>query len=99
MKPMSPVLPGSNFKEVVCAKDQPQYLPLPSIVIDTEEGTVLTRWRLSFWERLIILWHGDLYHSQLAFHRPLQPIRMEVRPPDIGPFQERAAGGDLKDSA
>jgi hypothetical protein len=31
MKPVTPVIPGSTAREIVYAKDQPEYQPLPAI--------------------------------------------------------------------
>ena len=43
MEPMSPVLDKNQFglSEIVFAKDQPEYLPLPAIRLN--DGTVITR--------------------------------------------------------
>ena len=38
MKPVSPVLPGYEMKEIVYAKDQPQYNPLPAVVIEARKA-------------------------------------------------------------
>lgn len=40
MEPVSPVIPGQEQPEVVYAKDQPQYRPLPSV--KNAQGDVLT---------------------------------------------------------
>ena len=34
MRPVSPVIPGYQDKEVIFAKDQPEYLPLPALRLD-----------------------------------------------------------------
>lgn len=84
MEPQSPVIKG--FDEVVFAKDQPQYRPLPAIVC--KDGTVITRWRLSIRERIKVLFSGSMYFAQLTFGDNLQPqlpsvdkplLRREVR--------------------
>ena len=65
---MQPVeFKGSN---VVIAKDQPEYLPLPALVIDDR---TISCWHLTWWERLKVLASGRLWLSQLNFGRPLQP--------------------------
>lgn len=63
-----------NFKgqNIVFAEDQPEYNPLPAFA-DTD-GTVLTCWKLSFWERLKILFTGRFYLIVHTFNKPLQPI-------------------------
>lgn len=79
MKPVAPVLPGVDLSEVVFAKDQPQYIPLPAF--RSPEGDVTSRWRLTFRERLRILIFGDLWLTVATFGRPLQPVRLQVTPP------------------
>jgi len=82
MKPVVPVVPGfSKLPVTTFAKDQPQYLALPALCCD--DGRVVTRWRLSFKERVRVLFSGDLWHSQSTFNRPLQPIRMSTTPPGV----------------
>ncbi len=75
MKPIE--FKGSN---VVFAKDQPEYLPLPAMH-DSESGTVTSCWKMTWRERLEVLWHGRLFIATLTFNNPLQPIR-----PYIGPL-------------
>ena len=78
MIPASPVVPGREHEEVVLGKDQPQYLALPALPI---ENGIVTRWKLSWGERLCILWTGDLYLSVLTFGQRLQPLKpMTTRP-------------------
>jgi len=62
-----------QFKQSNCtyAKDQPEYLPLP--VYKDEHGLVISCWKLSLWERLIILITGKLWWSVMTFNNPLQP--------------------------
>lgn len=79
MKPTTPVIPGSKVPEVVFAKDQPQYIPLPAHI--TEDGIVITRWRLSFMERLRLMLGGSLWLSVMTFNRPLQPVKLDVQCP------------------
>jgi len=71
MIPTSPVIPGFEKEEVVFAKDQPEYVPLPAI--RCSDGEVISRWRLGWRERLKILWTGSLYLRQLTFGQKLQP--------------------------
>lgn len=82
MRPVSPVIPGSKYPEVVYAKDQPEYLPLPAIV--SANGGALTRWKLSWRERLCVLLSGDIYLGVLTFGQPLQPVMLmtELDVPD-----------------
>ena len=84
MKPISPVVPGFNLPEVTFAKDQPEYIPLPAYRMQDESGTVVTRWRLSWMERLQVLLSGDLWLSVMTFHKSLQPVKLEASCPIIG---------------
>ncbi len=67
-----------DFKEVnvVFAKNQPQYLPLPAWKSD--DGEVISCWRLSWIERLKVLVSGRLWLRILTFNQPLQPQRPDV---------------------
>ncbi len=79
MKPVSPVIPGHS--EVVYAKDQPQYNPLPSI--KQPDGCVVTRWTMPWPERFQILFTGSVYLEVMTFNQPLQPLKMSTQPPEI----------------
>lgn len=68
VSPSKPVEGG----HVVYAADQPEYQPLP--VWKKPQGEVVSRWRLTWRERLAILLGRDLYLEVLTFGRPLQPL-------------------------
>lgn len=61
--------PGHN---VVFAKDQPEYLPLPALRM--QDGEVYTCWQFTDeeWERASV--KKQIYFKQLTFNNPLQPI-------------------------
>ncbi len=84
MRPASPVLPaeGHSLFETVFAEHQSRYNNLPAIRYSDPEGTVLSRWHLSWRERLRVLIHGDIYHLQLTFGGKLQPIVLQTTQPD-----------------
>jgi hypothetical protein len=79
LTPVSPVAPGLDLPEVVYAKDQPQYIPLPAYRYD--DGTVVTRWRLSWRERLAVLFGGSIWLTLLTFNKPLQPVMLDAKCP------------------
>lgn len=64
-----------EFKEQneVFAKDQPGYNPLPVFIYNIPSGEVVSCWKLSFTERLRILFTGKLWVCLMSFHRPLTP--------------------------
>lgn len=68
-------LPCGTFEAVTYAKDQPPYLPLPVIRLLDDGGMVISRWRLTWRERIRVLFTGNLFLSQLTFNAPLQPIK------------------------
>lgn len=72
-KPVTPVLLRRAAPEVVYAKDQPQYIPLPAVDCD---GVVTTRWKLSWAERLSVFLSGSIWLQVLTHRRPLQPVQI-----------------------
>jgi hypothetical protein len=44
---------------------------------------VTTRWKLSWKERLQVLFGGCVWLSMLTFNRPLQPAMLYAAPPEI----------------
>jgi len=60
-------------QNVVFAKDQPEYIPLPAH--RDSEGVVTTCWKFSFKERLRVLLGAKLYWQHLTFNQPLQPVK------------------------
>lgn len=80
MRPVSPVLPGFESREIIFGKDQPQYLPLPALPSSGEKRCVTSRWRLTFVERLTLLFTGSLYVQQLTYGNKLQPAVLTVSP-------------------
>jgi len=73
---------GITFKgqNVVFAENQDEYISLPALRI---EDNVITCWRLSFKERLVILFTGRLWLNMLTFNKPLTPIFMSVKRKDV----------------
>jgi len=71
-----------EFKErnVVYAKDQPEYLSLPAHRM--EDGEVITCWKLTLRERLKVLFTGRFWICLLTFNQPLQPVRPDVNKPN-----------------
>jgi len=97
MQPVTPIVPGYNLPVTEFAKTQAEYQSLPAF--RQADGAVLTRWHLSWRERLRVLCKGDVYLSVLTFNRPLQPIALEVEPPEIEPTVISAQGLTAEDLA
>lgn len=62
---------------IVFAKDQPEYQPLPAR--KTDDGKVTSCWRLTWRERLAVLFGGRVYVTQLTFNQSLQPLLPSTR--------------------
>ncbi len=66
---------------IVWAKNQPPYLPLPAFTNDKE---TISCWKLTWKERLIVLWFGNVWLRQMNFGQPLQPQAPSIISPFIG---------------
>ncbi len=66
---------------VVIAEDQPEYLPLPAYVDNSDVTTFC--WQLTFLERCKLLVTGKLWHSVKTFNDPLQPQLPSVDKPEF----------------
>lgn len=87
MTPVSPVVQGFEELEVIFAKDQPEYLPLPALCrSDSPDLPVTSRWRLTPAEREKIAGGADIVLTLLTFGDPLQPITLEVLHSYQSPF-------------
>lgn len=77
MEPVTPVLTVEfQPREVVYAKDQAEYTPLP--VHRSLAGVVLSRWTLTDSEREAVAAGADVFLSIHTFNQPLQPVRVEI---------------------
>lgn len=60
-----------QYQNTVYAENQEEYLSLPSYRDD--EGVVLSCWKLTFRERIKILFTGRMWFMVWTFNAPLQP--------------------------
>lgn len=79
IEPVSPVIKGID--DIKGAKDQPQYSVLPAIRFHDESGTMWTRWKFDFWQRVILLFTGNLDIGYMTFHKPVQPLYLDTLNP------------------
>jgi hypothetical protein len=86
MQPVSPVMPGSEAIEVVLGKNQPEYVSLPAVYLDTEARPMITRWRLSHEERVAIAAGADIVLTQLTFGNLFQPVHIQVTEQEAMPL-------------
>lgn len=85
MYPVSPVVPTADNGEIEIAKSQSEYLTLPSIKM--QDGTILTRWKLTDEEKQKVVEQGYVYLELLSFNQALppgtiQPMRMSADIPE-----------------
>lgn len=70
-----------GWRRVVFAEHQKEYLPLPAIFENAPTGHLITKWQLTWRERIKILFNGNLWFMTLTFHKPLQPISLSLDTP------------------
>jgi hypothetical protein len=85
MYPVSPVLPDSTLPEVVLAKDQPQYEPLPVVRLPGRTWPIVSRWRFTDEDREEIAAGADLVLAQMTFGNLFHPVSLEVVAQDAMP--------------
>lgn len=69
-------------QNVIYAKDQPEYRPLPAHrYADDPTGAIVCCWRLTWRERLRVLFSGVIWHQILTFRQSLQPQLLTVEKP------------------
>jgi len=79
MTPITPVIPGDFTTPVIYAEHQPEYINLPAH--RQTDGTVTTRWRATWRERLRVFLFGDVWLTILTFNAPLQPVKLDAHCP------------------
>jgi len=72
-----------KHQNIVFAKDQPEYQPLPALRIDSPTGEVVSCWRLSIKERLQVLVFGRVWLSLMSFNKPLTPSFLAVNREEV----------------
>jgi len=78
MKAINPPIAGCENVTVMLGASQPEYNPLPALVLKTQERHVITRWEFSDEEREAIANGADLVIQTLTFGHAFQPINMQV---------------------
>lgn len=92
MTPVSPVLPGNGgemptergslmCQEIIFGATQPQYVPLPAL--RSADGVVTSRWRLTWRERVLVLFSGNLWIQQMTCGTKLQPVKLRADEPPV----------------
>jgi hypothetical protein len=72
-----------KHQNVVFAKDQPEYQPLPALKLDTPQGEVISCWKMSLKERIKVLFTGRVWLSLMSFNKPLTPSYISVNRKEV----------------
>lgn len=74
-----------EFKDqnTVYAKDQPEYMPLPALKLNTPQGEVISCWKMSVLDRVKVLFTGKIWVSLMSFNKPLTPSYLSVNRKDV----------------
>jgi hypothetical protein len=72
-----------KHQNVVFAKDQPEYQPLPALRIDSPTGEVVSCWKLTPKERIKIIFTGRVWLSLMSFNKPLTPSFLAVNRKEV----------------
>lgn len=72
-----------KHQNVVFAKDQPEYQPLPALRIDSPQGEVISCWKMGFKERIKVLFTGVIWVSLMSFNKPLTPSYIAVNRTEV----------------
>jgi hypothetical protein len=78
MKIGDPVIEG--VPQRIAAEHQPPYIPLPCIRVEDRE---ITRYELSIWERIKVLFTGSIYLELLTAEEFVHPRIVSVDKPKI----------------
>ena len=71
---------------IILAEDQPEYEPAPAYYAHGDSHGALTYcWKLSFMDRVSILFTGRIWHQILTFGLPVQPQLLTVKKPHMPP--------------
>lgn len=74
---------------IVIAKDQPQYIPLPAFH-NPEEGSVTFCFKLTDDELNRLYATGELWFKQLTFNGPMNPIALSTNKEELIPEHAEA---------
>jgi len=68
----------------VYAENQPQYRPLPAHRFENDpQGRIACCWKLSWRERIAVLFGGKIWQQILTFGKPLQPQLLGTEKPNM----------------
>lgn len=72
-----------KYQNIVFAKDQPEYQPLPALKLDSPQGEVIACWKMNWKEKLKVLITGRVWVNLLSFNKPLTPSYITVNRKEV----------------
>ena len=78
MEPTTQIFPGRHIPFKIAGGDECK--PLPYFKYE-DDGQIVTRWRLTWVERLRVLLFGSLWLYIITDGEPLQPVLIKAEPP------------------
>jgi len=72
-----------KHQNIVFAEGQPEYESLPALLIDSPQGEVISCWKMSFKERVKVLFFGRVWVSLMSFNKPLTPSYISVNRKEV----------------
>jgi hypothetical protein len=85
-----------KHQNIVFAKDQPEYQPLPALRLDTPQGEVISCWKMTFRERIKVACTGKIWMSLCSFKKPLTPSYLSVNRKDVYSHPDDLISADRK---
>ena len=67
-----------KYCNTIYAEKQSEYQEFPALKIESKEGEIISCWKLSFKERIILLFTGKMWLSLMSFNKPLTPSFLSV---------------------
>ena len=72
-----------EHRNIIFAENQPEYMALPALKLDTKGGEVISCWEMSFKERLKVLFTGKVWMSLMMSGKPLTPSFLSVNRKEV----------------
>lgn len=72
-----------KHQNITFAENQLEYMPLPALKIDSQNGEVVSCWKMTFIERVKVLITGKVWVSLLTFNKPLTPSYLAVNRKEV----------------
>lgn len=85
MQAVTPAERDSNWQAIVIAKNQKEYDPIPA---NWHYPFTETKWKLSVWERIKLLFTGHIHIVFMTFGDPFSPMMIDIEPIQLGPVKD-----------